>query len=207
MARDLARAVFLKVTNVTLQLSPVVKGLDLLGAPRDAYGTAQRARAMWDERAAAGVPRVLGAGVRAAGGGGHELHVLRRVVLLLHRGRGGLSRCRTWTWTRTRPVVLGRAGQAGGARGRGRVMARGVSVRRVPELPVLHEQVPEPALQRVDPVPLRLDEALLVLHDGRQLLEIQHGLEGVLQQARHDGGTERRPRESAETDRGNERGD
>lgn len=57
----------------------------------------------------------------------------------------------------------------------------------VPQLSVLADQVLHLALQLVDALPLRLDEALLILHDGGELLEVQHGFHGVIQQALHHG--------------------
>ncbi|KAJ1165957.1 hypothetical protein NDU88_006374 [Pleurodeles waltl] len=60
--------------------------------------------------------------------------------------------------------------------------------RRVPlvaQAAVLVAQVVQPPLQLVDALPLRVDQALLVLHDGRQLLQVEHGPHRVLQQALH----------------------
>ena len=56
----------------------------------------------------------------------------------------------------------------------------------LPQLLVLHHQIVQFALEQVDPDPLGLDQALLVLHDRRQLLQIQHRLDGVLKQTGHD---------------------
>lgn len=55
----------------------------------------------------------------------------------------------------------------------------------VVEPPVFSRQLLEFALERVNATPLGLNEALLVLNDGRQLLQVDHRLERVLQQARH----------------------
>lgn len=56
---------------------------------------------------------------------------------------------------------------------------------RVSQAPVFSNQVLHLPLEIVDSLPLCLYEALLVLHDGRQLFEIKHGFHGVVQQTLH----------------------
>lgn len=56
---------------------------------------------------------------------------------------------------------------------------------RVPQLTVLADQILHLALELVDALPLRLDEALLVLHDGGELFQVEDGFHGVVQQALH----------------------
>lgn len=55
----------------------------------------------------------------------------------------------------------------------------------VPQLSVLSDQVLHLALELVDALALRLDQTLLVLHDGGELLQVQDGFHGVIQQALH----------------------
>lgn len=55
----------------------------------------------------------------------------------------------------------------------------------VPELPVLADQVLHLPLELVDALALRLDQALLVLDDGGELLQVQNGFHWIIQQALH----------------------
>lgn len=53
------------------------------------------------------------------------------------------------------------------------------------EVAVLGAQLVQPPLQLVDALTLGVDEALLVLHDGGELLQVEDGAHRVLQQALH----------------------
>lgn len=55
----------------------------------------------------------------------------------------------------------------------------------LPELSVLSDQVLHLALEFVDALALRLDQALLVLHDGGELLQVENGFHWIIQQALH----------------------
>lgn len=60
-----------------------------------------------------------------------------------------------------------------------------VVLMRISQAPVFSNQVLHLPLEIVDSLPLCLYEALLVLHDGRQLFQIKHGFHGVVQQTLH----------------------
>lgn len=60
-----------------------------------------------------------------------------------------------------------------------------VVLMRFSQAPVFSNQVLHLPLEIVDPLPLCLYEALLVLHDGCQLFEIKHGFHWVVQQTLH----------------------
>lgn len=53
----------------------------------------------------------------------------------------------------------------------------------VPQVPVLTDELVHSPVQLLDPGALRLDEALLVLHDGGELPQVQDRLHRVFQQA------------------------
>lgn len=55
----------------------------------------------------------------------------------------------------------------------------------LPELSVLPDQVLHLALKFVDALALRLDQALLVLDDGGELLQVENGFHWIIQQALH----------------------
>lgn len=55
----------------------------------------------------------------------------------------------------------------------------------LPELSVLSDQVLHLALEFVDALALRLDQALLVLDDGGELLQVENGFHWIIQQALH----------------------
>lgn len=55
----------------------------------------------------------------------------------------------------------------------------------VPQLSVLSDQVLHLPLEFVDALALRLDQALLVLDDGGELLQVQNGFHWIIQQALH----------------------
>ena len=55
----------------------------------------------------------------------------------------------------------------------------------LPELSVLPDQVLHLALEFVDALALRLDQALLVLDDGGELLQVENGFHWIVQQALH----------------------
>lgn len=55
----------------------------------------------------------------------------------------------------------------------------------LPELAVLPDQVLHLALELVDALALRLDQTLLVLDDGGELLQVENGFHWVIQQALH----------------------
>lgn len=55
----------------------------------------------------------------------------------------------------------------------------------LPELSVLSDQVLHLALEFVDALALRLDQALLVLDDGGELLQVEDGFHWIIQQALH----------------------
>lgn len=57
----------------------------------------------------------------------------------------------------------------------------------VPETPVLGAQLVQPPLQLVDPLPLGMDEALLVLYDAGQFPQVEHSPNRVLQEVLHPG--------------------
>lgn len=98
---------------------------------------------------------------------------LRRRELLVVLERVGLAR--------RRRGLLGRGplGRRGGGRrlGGGRLLPT--------EVAVLGAQLVQPPLQLVDALALGVDEALLVLHDGGELLQVEHSAHRVLQQALH----------------------
>ena len=56
---------------------------------------------------------------------------------------------------------------------------------RVAQQSVLADQVLHLALELVDALALRLDQALLVLDDGGELLQVQNGFHWIIQQALH----------------------
>lgn len=55
----------------------------------------------------------------------------------------------------------------------------------VPQLSVLSYQVLHLSLEFVDTLALRLDQALLVLDDGRELLQVKNGFHWIIQKALH----------------------
>lgn len=55
----------------------------------------------------------------------------------------------------------------------------------VPQLSVLPDQVLHLSLELVDALALRLDQALLVLDDGGELLQVKNGFHWIIQQALH----------------------
>lgn len=55
----------------------------------------------------------------------------------------------------------------------------------VPQLPVLSYQVFHLSLEFVDALALRLDQALLVLDDSGELLQVKNGFHWIIQQALH----------------------
>ena len=101
-----------------------------------------------------------------------------RVLLLLLDENRCLRSDGRWVWV---VVMVVRVLLLVGRRRRRR---RHVGVR-VPQLTVLADQILHLALELVDALPLRLDEALLVLHDGGELFQVEDGFHGVVQQALH----------------------
>jgi len=55
----------------------------------------------------------------------------------------------------------------------------------VPQVSVLSYQVLHLTLEFVDALALRLDQALLVLHDSGELLQVKNGFHWIIQQALH----------------------
>lgn len=55
----------------------------------------------------------------------------------------------------------------------------------VPQVPVLADELVHPPVQLLYPGALRLDETLLVLDDGGELLQVKNGFHWIIQQALH----------------------
>lgn len=60
-----------------------------------------------------------------------------------------------------------------------------VVLMRISQLAILADQILNLPLQIVDPLPLGLNETLLVLYDSGQFFEVKHGFHWVIQQALH----------------------
>lgn len=145
-------------------------------------------------------------------GGGDELQLLRvvwgrsrRVVLRLGRLVGHLLRLRLLLRRHLLAEVPGSFSAAPRVLMEvGRRLGTGAAVRSVmvvvvvvklrglldvevgvPQLSVLSDQVLHLAFELVDALALRLDQTLLVLHDGGELLQVEDGFHRVIQQALH----------------------
>lgn len=60
-----------------------------------------------------------------------------------------------------------------------------VVLMRISQLPILADEILNLPFELVYPLPLGLNQTLLVLYNGGQLFEIKHGFHGVIQQALH----------------------
>lgn len=128
----------------------------------------------------AGSPPAAAAGPRRCRFARGRRRLSRELLVVLKRL--GLAR-----WRRRGLLGRGSLGRLGGGRGRlggGRRLL--LLLLLLPaEAAVLGAQLVQPPLQLVDSLPLGMDEALLVLHDGGELLQVEHGAHRVLQQALH----------------------
>lgn len=122
---------------------------------------------------------------RVSPAAGARLGLSQELSVVLKRGLLGRG---LWRGGRQLSVVLELLLGPGGGRRRGHEPGRRLGLQQLlvlPQAAVLGAQLVQPPLQLVDALALGVDEALLVLHDGRELLEVEHGAHRVLQQALH----------------------
>lgn len=165
--------------------------------PGEPNGPAQCRRSLRNKRLARRAPLLVLRGLRAGlarfesrWGRRYELQMLRvmdgscrRILRLFGRM---LLRLALTVSRRMLVRVSGRL-RAAGPRGWVVMVVRMMVVilMRISQLTVLADQILNLSLQLVDPLPLGLNQTLLVLYNSGQFFEIKHGFHWVIQQALH----------------------